>query len=130
MSLVLSGVTPVPCRAMLAFVPILRAPERSSAGRAVRADSAQLPRPSPEPNITPLRAPQVAAYGFLEVLQVPEGAWLLQTAAGSTLGPMLIAMAKLRGVRTINVVRRKAQSKDLLDNGAAGCGCSKTWSLP
>jgi NADPH:quinone reductase-like Zn-dependent oxidoreductase len=78
--------------------------------------------------MTPPRAPQVAAYGFLEVLQVPEGAWLLQTAAGSTLGPMLIAMAKLRGVRTINVVRRKAQSKDLLDNGAACQDCSNVKS--
>ena len=49
---------------------------------------------------------------------MPEGAWLLQTAAGSTLGRMLIALAKLRGVRTINVVRRGAQAKDLLANGA------------
>ncbi len=52
------------------------------------------------------------------MLQVPKGEWLLQTAAGSTLGRMLITLAKLRGVRTLNVVRRKAQAKDLLDNGA------------
>lgn len=49
---------------------------------------------------------------------MPEGAWLLQTAAGSTLGRMLIALAKLRGVRTINVVRRGAQAQDLLASGA------------
>ncbi len=51
------------------------------------------------------------------MLQVPQGEWLLQTAAGSTLGRMLITLAKLRGVRTLNIVRRKAQAKDLLDNG-------------
>ena len=57
------------------------------------------------------------AYGFLEVLQVPEGKWLLQAAAGSTLGRLLIALAKARGVRTINLVRRRAQVHELLDLG-------------
>ncbi|KAK9845455.1 hypothetical protein WJX81_006838 [Elliptochloris bilobata] len=60
----------------------------------------------------------VTAYGFLEVLQVPKGNWLLQTAAGSTLGRQLIALAKHRDVRTINLVRRKAQVQELLDIGA------------
>jgi NADPH:quinone reductase-like Zn-dependent oxidoreductase len=97
----------------------------TSAGHDVRASRIDspgtLPRPRPNPNMTAPRASAGPAYGFLEVLQVPEGEWLLQTAAGSTLGRMLIALAKLRGVRTLNVVRRKAQAKDLLDNGA---GCS------
>ena len=61
---------------------------------------------------------QVTAYGFLEVLQVPEGEFLLQTAAGSTLGRQLIVLAHQRGVRTVNLVRRKAQAQDLLDIGA------------
>ncbi len=60
-----------------------------------------------------------AAYGFLETLQVPKGKYLLQSAAGSTLGRMLIALAKHRGVRTINVVRRRAQVQELLDIGWA-----------
>ena len=68
----------------------------------------------------------MTAYGFLEVLQVPKGEFLLQTAAGSTLGRQLIVLAQQRGVRTINVVRRKAQAHELLDIGvrpfAAGKG--------
>ena len=60
---------------------------------------------------------RATAYGFLEVLQVPEGNFLLQAAAGSTLGRLLIALAKARGVRTINLVRRHAQVQELLDLG-------------
>ena len=59
------------------------------------------------------------AYGFLEVLQVPEGGWLLQAAGGSTLGRLLIALAKRRSVRTISLVRRRAQVQELLDLGWA-----------
>ena len=59
----------------------------------------------------------VTAYGFLEVLKVPQGGHLLQSAAGSVLGRQLIALAKLRGVRTINLVRRQEQVQELLDLG-------------
>ena len=59
----------------------------------------------------------VTAYGFLETLRVPPGEYLLQGAAGSTLGRQLIALAKERGVKTINVVRRKEQVQELLDMG-------------
>ena len=40
------------------------------------------------------------------VLQVPKGAWLLQSAAGSSLGRMIIRLGKHDGFRTLNVVRR------------------------
>ena len=66
----------------------------------------------------PMPAAQVTAYGFLEVLQVPRGEHLLQTAAGSTLGRQLIVLARERGVRSVNLVRRKAQEQELLDIGA------------
>lgn len=59
----------------------------------------------------------MTAYGFLETLRVPPGEYLLQGAAGSTLGRQLIALAKERGVKTINVVRRKEQVQELLDMG-------------
>ena len=48
-----------------------------------------------------------AALGFLEDLKVPTGEYLLQNAANSILGQELISMAKRRGTRTINVVRRR-----------------------
>jgi NADPH:quinone reductase len=40
------------------------------------------------------------------VLQVPKEAWLLQSAAGSTLGRMIIKLGRHDGFRTLNVVRR------------------------
>ncbi len=40
------------------------------------------------------------------VLRVPKGAWLLQGAAGSTLGRMIIKLGRHDGFKTLNVVRR------------------------
>jgi NADPH:quinone reductase len=52
------------------------------------------------------------------VLRVPKGAWLLQTAAGSALGRMVIRLGKHDGFRTLNVVRRRAQADELRRAGA------------
>jgi len=51
------------------------------------------------------------------VLRVPRGAWLLQTAAGSALGRMVIRLGKRYGFRTLNVVRRREQAEELLRTG-------------
>lgn len=40
------------------------------------------------------------------VLAVPKGEWLLQAAAGSTLGRMIIKLGRHDGFKTLNVVRR------------------------
>jgi NADPH:quinone reductase-like Zn-dependent oxidoreductase len=53
------------------------------------------------------------------VLRLPRGAWLLQTAAGSALGRMLIRLGKRDGFRTINVVRRREQADELRKLGDA-----------
>jgi NADPH:quinone reductase len=47
------------------------------------------------------------------LLQVPSGAWLLQTAAGSTLGRMVLRLGQHFGFRTLNVVRRREQAAEL-----------------
>jgi NADPH:quinone reductase len=41
------------------------------------------------------------------VLAVPKGAWLLQSAAGSNLGRMIIKLGRHDGFKTLNVVRRR-----------------------
>src|SRR5262249_19043984 len=51
------------------------------------------------------------------VLKVPPRAWLLQTAAGSALGRMVIGLGRHFGFRTINVVRRRQQAEELLQAG-------------
>ena len=60
----------------------------------------------------------VTVIGMLEVLAAPAGSYVLQTAAGSTLGRQLIAVAKIRGLKTINIVRRAEQIPELLALGA------------
>ncbi len=52
------------------------------------------------------------------VLQVPKGAWLVQSAAGSTLGRMVIKLGRHDGFRTVNVVRRHAAIDELKALGA------------
>ena len=55
--------------------------------------------------------------GFFDVLKVPKDEYLLQSAAGSVLGRMVIQMAKHFDVKTINVVRREEQKEELLHVG-------------
>jgi NADPH:quinone reductase-like Zn-dependent oxidoreductase len=64
------------------------------------------------------------------VLQVPRNAWLLQTAAGSALGKMIIRLGKHDGFRTINVVRRREQVEELKRLGADAVLCSADGPLP
>ena len=52
------------------------------------------------------------------VLKVPAGEWLLQTAAGSALGQMVVRLGKRFGFRTVNVVRRDAHVDPLKALGA------------
>jgi NADPH:quinone reductase-like Zn-dependent oxidoreductase len=53
-----------------------------------------------------------------KVLKVPKGAWLLQSAAGSELGKMIIRLGVHDGFKTLNVVRRSEARAELLDMGA------------
>ncbi len=47
------------------------------------------------------------------VLAVPKGEWLLQSAAGSTLGRMIIKLGRHDGFKTVNVVRRREAIDEL-----------------
>jgi NADPH:quinone reductase-like Zn-dependent oxidoreductase len=64
------------------------------------------------------------------VLRVPPGAWLLQSAAGSALGRMVIRLGKHYGFRTINVVRRREQAEELLRAGGDAVICTADESAP
>jgi len=60
----------------------------------------------------------VTAYVMIRrVLKVPAGGWLLQTAAGSQLGRMVIRLGRRLGFRTINIVRRDEQVEELAELG-------------
>jgi NADPH:quinone reductase-like Zn-dependent oxidoreductase len=63
------------------------------------------------------------------VLKVPRGAWLLQTAAASALGRMIIRLGRHYGFRTLNVVRRPQQAQELLQAGADAVICTDDESI-
>jgi NADPH:quinone reductase-like Zn-dependent oxidoreductase len=63
------------------------------------------------------------------ILRVPRGAWLLQTAAGSALGRMVIRLGRLYDFRTINVVRRREQAGELRRAGGDATICTADESI-
>jgi NADPH:quinone reductase-like Zn-dependent oxidoreductase len=63
------------------------------------------------------------------LLQVPRGAWLLQTAAGSTLGRMVIRLGQHFDFRTLNVVRRPEQAEELMLLDGTASVATNTQSL-
>jgi NADPH:quinone reductase-like Zn-dependent oxidoreductase len=63
------------------------------------------------------------------ILNVPPRAWLLQTAAGSALGRMVIRLGRYYGFKTINVVRRREQAEELLKAGADAAICTADESV-
>lgn len=59
------------------------------------------------------------------VLAVPKGDWLLQSAAGSNLGRMIIKLGRHDGFKTLNVVRRREAVQALKDLGGDAVICSE-----
>jgi NADPH:quinone reductase-like Zn-dependent oxidoreductase len=62
--------------------------------------------------------PATALVMVNHVLRVPPGAWLLQTAAGSALGRMIIRLGVHQGFKTINLIRRADGVDELKKLGA------------
>lgn len=73
--------------------------------------------------------PLTAWIMALEELKLQPGDWLVQTAAGSIVGRCLIQLGRLRGFKTLNLVRRPEQVLELLEAGADAvlCTASEDW---
>jgi NADPH:quinone reductase-like Zn-dependent oxidoreductase len=63
-------------------------------------------------------------------LDVQAGEWLLQTAAGSTVGRLVIQLARHRGIPTINVVRRRDAVEEIKALGGDEVICTEDEDLP
>ncbi|GGN49328.1 alcohol dehydrogenase [Streptomyces kronopolitis] len=62
-------------------------------------------------------------------LDVQPGEWLLQTAAGSTVGRLVIQLARHLGIPTINVVRRRAAVEEIKALGGDEVICTEDEDL-
>jgi NADPH:quinone reductase-like Zn-dependent oxidoreductase len=68
--------------------------------------------------------PATALVMVRHVLGVQRGDWLVQTAAGSALGRLVIRLGQLDGFRTINIVRRTEQAEELVRLGGDAAICN------
>jgi len=62
--------------------------------------------------------PPTASLMLSEFVDLKQGDWVIQNAANSGVGSYLIALAKLRGLKTVNVVRRESLVAPMLAAGA------------
>jgi NADPH:quinone reductase-like Zn-dependent oxidoreductase len=84
--------------------------------------------PAPD-ELSDYRACQLVTNPLTALLLVREsgvgpGEWLLQTAAGSTVGKLVVQLARHRGIRTINVVRRRAAVDEIRQLGGTEVICT------
>ena len=65
--------------------------------------------------------PPTALLMLTDLVNLRPGEWVLQNAANSAVGRLLIHFARARGLRTVNVVRREALFTELKTLGADVC---------
>lgn len=53
------------------------------------------------------------AYAMVQESGVPEGGWLMVTAAGSAFGKLVIQLCAMRGIKTVGTVRRDDLNEEL-----------------
>jgi len=62
--------------------------------------------------------PLTALLMLTSYTDVAEGQWIAQSAANSAVGGYVIQLAKQRGIKTVNIVRREGLAEDLMAKGA------------
>ncbi|MBD2756941.1 zinc-dependent alcohol dehydrogenase family protein [Spirosoma validum] len=70
------------------------------------------------------------AYAMVQDSGVPEGGWLMLTAAGSAFGKLVIQFCQMRGIRTIGTVRRNDLNDELKALGLTEVINVETENLP
>ena len=62
--------------------------------------------------------PITALLMITSFVELKEGDWLVQSAANSAVGGYVIQLARQRGIKTVNIVRRDGLTDDLIAKGA------------
>jgi NADPH2:quinone reductase len=84
----------------------------------------------PDPSAAQLVVNPLSAWIMVvDELDVQPGEWLVQTAAASTLGRIVLQIARMRGFRTINVVRRPEHVAELKSLGADEVICGEDHAI-
>ena len=65
--------------------------------------------------------PPTALLLLTDIVQLGPGDWVIQNVANSAVGRLLIRLARARGIKTMNVVRRESLFDELTALGADGC---------
>jgi NADPH:quinone reductase-like Zn-dependent oxidoreductase len=65
--------------------------------------------------------PPTALLLLTDIVDLKPGDWVIQNVANSAVGRIVIALAKARGVKTMNVVRRASLFPELKALGADAC---------
>ena len=79
----------------------------------------KIPSDTPVEQASMLKVNPLTAWCMLtQFIDLPKGSWVIQNAANSGVGSCVIQIAKLLGLRTINLVRREGLIKALTDLGA------------
>jgi NADPH:quinone reductase-like Zn-dependent oxidoreductase len=62
--------------------------------------------------------PLSALLMLTSFVELKEGDWIVHSAANSAVGGYIIQLAKQRGIKTVNIVRREGLAEDLKSKGA------------
>ena len=65
--------------------------------------------------------PPTALLLLTDIVALKPGDWIIQNVANSAVGRLVITLARARGIRTVNVVRRDALFAELTALGADAC---------
>jgi NADPH:quinone reductase-like Zn-dependent oxidoreductase len=71
----------------------------------------------------------LTALLLVREIGVLPGKWLLQTAAGSTVGKLVVQLARHQDIRTINIVRRRAAVDEIRHLGGTEVICTEDEDL-
>ena len=76
-----------------------------------------IPEEMPDEAAAQLIAMPFSAITLLEFLNVEAGDWVIQTAANGAVGKIMTVLAEQRGIRLLNLVRRKGAAEELAHMG-------------
>jgi NADPH:quinone reductase-like Zn-dependent oxidoreductase len=65
--------------------------------------------------------PPTALLMLTDIVELKPGDWVIQNVANSAVGRLVIPLARARGLRTMNVVRRESLFRELRALGGDGC---------